>query len=79
MSFGPFSAFYFVFYEQFKGLVVNNDAKSYLSKIHQETEADAERAHTQDISFGKSMLCSMLAGSLASTMTNPLDLGKLRM
>jgi hypothetical protein len=25
MSFGPFSAFYFLFYEKMKGLFVNND------------------------------------------------------
>jgi hypothetical protein len=29
-SFGPFSAFYFMFYEQFKGMLVKNDPESYL-------------------------------------------------
>lgn len=31
-SFGPFSAFYFMFYEYLKGLFVNNDALSYLKR-----------------------------------------------
>jgi hypothetical protein len=35
-SFGPFSAFYFLFYEYFKGFVVKNDAKTYLKKINKE-------------------------------------------
>ncbi len=36
-------------------------------------------SHSIDISFGKSMFCSMLAGAMASTITNPLDMAKLRL
>ena len=31
-SFGPFSAFYFMFYEYFKGFFVKNDAEAYLKR-----------------------------------------------
>lgn len=31
-SFGPFSALYFMFYENIKGLFVSNDAKAYLER-----------------------------------------------
>ena len=43
-SFGPFSGFYFLFYELFKGLVVKNDVDTYLSKIRREKDG-------QDIGF----------------------------
>ena len=33
LSFGPMSAFYFMFYEYFKGFYVNNEAKTYISKV----------------------------------------------
>jgi len=32
MSFGPFSALYFMFYENFKGLFVRNDPEAYLKR-----------------------------------------------
>ena len=32
-SFGPFSAFYFMFYEYFKGMVVQNDPQHYLRRV----------------------------------------------
>jgi hypothetical protein len=38
MSFGPFSAFYFLFYETLKGFVVDNDAKSYIKKMKREDQ-----------------------------------------
>lgn len=31
-SFGPFSALYFLFYEELKGMLVSNDPESYLKK-----------------------------------------------
>lgn len=72
-SFGPFSALYFMFYEQIKGLFVSNDAQAYLNRT-------AEGAPIkQEISFAKAMVASMAAGALASTLTNPLDMAKLRM
>jgi hypothetical protein len=35
LSFGPFSALWFNFYEFFKGKVVPNDVNKYLKKIKQ--------------------------------------------
>lgn len=71
LSFGPFSALYFMFYEQLKGLVVKNDAHTYLSKVK-------EKSHVQ-IGFFQSMFLSMIAGASASFLTNPLDMVKLRL
>mmetsp|Transcript_489 Transcript_489/g.479 ORF Transcript_489/g.479 Transcript_489/m.479 type:complete len:239 (+) Transcript_489:164-880(+) len=70
-SFGPFSAFYFMFYEQLKGMVVKNDADTYLQKVKESTHVK--------IGFFQSMFCSMIAGAGASLITNPLDLVKLRL
>lgn len=39
-SFGPYSALNFVFYEKFKGLLVENDAASYLKRVDRDTEAE---------------------------------------
>lgn len=62
-----------MFYEQMKGLFVDNDAQSYLKRT-------AEGAPVkQDIGFFEAMFCSMVAGAGASTITNPLDMAKLRM
>lgn len=46
-SFGPFSALYFMFYEQLKGKMVSNDADTYLKKVK-------ESSHVQ-IGFFQSM------------------------
>ena len=78
MSFGPMSAFYFMFYEYFKGFFVRNDAKTYIQRVKKERLEDLKDVKI-DISFTQSMLSSALAGSLASIITNPLDLVKLRM
>ena len=72
MSFGPFSALYFLFYENLKGLLVQNDPLSYLAR-NKEVKKEA------DIGFFGAMFCSMLAGGAASIMTNPLDMAKLRL
>ena len=77
-SFGPFSALYFLFYENAKGFIVKNDPKTYLKKANREGEEGKKAAETQDIGFFQSMACSMFAGGLASVMTNPLDMAKLR-
>ena len=34
-SFGPFSALYFLFYENLKGMIIANDPKSYLERKDQ--------------------------------------------
>lgn len=70
-SFGPFSALYFMFYEKLKGMLVDNDAETYLKRVK-------EKSHVE-IGFWKSMFCSMIAGAGASFLTNPLDLVKLRL
>lgn len=62
MSFGPFSALYFTFYEEFKL------AASYIANID-----------VSNPSFEASLICSSLAGGLASFLTSPLDLAKLRL
>ena len=33
LSFGPFSALFFMFYEQLKGFLVKNDANTYLEQV----------------------------------------------
>ena len=77
MSFGPLSAFNFMFYEFFKGFFVRNDKKYYVEKIKdRKTEEELKK---QDIGFSKSLLCSSLSNFFASIITNPLDLVKLRM
>ena len=72
------SAFYFMFYEYFKGFFVRNDAKTYIQRVKKE-DIEKLKELKLDISFKESMLCSALAGALASLITNPLDLVKLRM
>ena len=79
MSFGPYSALYFMLYEKSKGLLVANDPTTYLRKIHKEDDKAIEASHQKDIGFFKSMACSIFAGGTASVMTNPLDIAKLRL
>lgn len=77
MSFGPLSAFYFTFYEFFKGFYVKNDAKYYVEKIKDYKSEDELKK--QDITFMQSLICSSFSSCFASIITNPLDLVKLRM
>jgi len=79
MSFGPFSALYFLFYEKLKGLFMRNDVQSYLRRVERADAESLAASHRQDIGFVQSMLCSMVAGAGASTITNPLDMAKLRL
>jgi len=60
LSYGPFSALYFLFYEEMKKYCINSN-------------------NIKDITFLQSLCCSAGAGALASYITNPLDLVKLRM
>jgi hypothetical protein len=78
MSFGPMSAFYFMFYEYFKGFFVRNDAKTYLQRVNKE-EIEKLKEMKLDISFTQSLFASAMASALSSFITNPLDLVKLRM
>jgi hypothetical protein len=71
-SFGPFSGLYFTFYEFFRPFAVYvNLVKHGNGKI-----ADDK---IQELTFLQSMACSWAAGGLASFITNPLDLAKLRL
>ena len=51
MSFGPFSAFYFLFYEKLKGLFVSNDVHTYLRKVERRDAASLKASQSQDIGF----------------------------
>jgi hypothetical protein len=69
-SFGPFSALYFVFYEQ---------CKDWASHYEGKTSTVSSSAGQQSISFQSTVLCSATAGAAASWITSPLDLAKLRL
>ena len=59
MSFGPFSALYFLFYEKLKENVANFTVADYQRKISMKDDEGRQAAHKQDISFMQAMLCSM--------------------
>eukprot|EP00602_Paraphysomonas_sp_CaronLab_P011594 CAMPEP_0185043502 /NCGR_PEP_ID=MMETSP1103-20130426/42935_1 /TAXON_ID=36769 /ORGANISM="Paraphysomonas bandaiensis, Strain Caron Lab Isolate" /LENGTH=156 /DNA_ID=CAMNT_0027583677 /DNA_START=607 /DNA_END=1077 /DNA_ORIENTATION=- len=62
LSFGPFSALYFTFYEEIK---------KRMSLLM--------RSNVDSPSFELSLCSSALAGGLASFITSPLDMAKLRL
>jgi len=62
LSFGPYSALYFMGYEYIRAQVAERVNKS-----------------VEDLAFGEVLACSAAAGSVASYVTTPLDLVKLRM
>lgn len=64
-SFGPFSALYFVFYERFKSW--------------SRTRLENANVSSKDLPFFDLVLCSCSAGTLASWLTSPLDMAKLRL
>ena len=72
-SFGPFSAFYFMFYEQIK----SSSVKLYYNTPDPDDvdEADIVR----DPPFWLHLINSSVASMMASFVTNPLDLVKLRL
>eukprot|EP00922_Rhytidocystis_sp_ex-Travisia-forbesii_P061108 GHVS01090613.1.p1 GENE.GHVS01090613.1~~GHVS01090613.1.p1 ORF type:complete len:361 (+),score=44.68 GHVS01090613.1:347-1429(+) len=70
-SFGPMSALYFMFYEQFKQIAIRRQ---------QDGSAVASTTSGGDrIPFVQSLVCGSLAGALASWLTSPLDVVKLRL
>lgn len=71
MSFGPNSALYFMFFEQFKGFFIQNDKDTYLSKVN--------KGEVINLNFRQSVLCSLFASALSAFITTPLDLVKFRM
>lgn len=70
-SFGPFSALYFVFYEQFK-----YQTRKYLTGRESASSWELDKI---DLPFTWLVTCSASAGALASFLTSPLDLAKLRL
>mmetsp|Transcript_19477 Transcript_19477/g.40774 ORF Transcript_19477/g.40774 Transcript_19477/m.40774 type:complete len:369 (+) Transcript_19477:143-1249(+) len=78
-SFGPFSALYFMFYERCKLW-----STEYLYRQSQETdtqnnERSAKRVEGGDLPSLHLVACSAGAGALASWLTSPLDMAKLRL
>lgn len=71
-SFGPFSAFYFLFYEQMK-----SKCREYLEINN--TKGDDKITPKPDLPFMYVLLCSASAGAAASWITSPLDMAKLRL
>jgi len=69
-SFGPYSAFYFVFYERLKKLARENIAKQ---------EQEISSLDDIEIPFSHIVACSASAGALAAWMTSPVDMAKLRL
>lgn len=71
-SFGPFSALYFVFYEK---------CKIWSKQILKDetSNQDSQRLEDGDLPLHYLVACSAGAGALASWMTSPLDLAKLRL
>lgn len=64
-SFGPFSALYFVFYER--------------CKVWSKEIQDAQSMDDGDLPLHYLIACSAGAGALASWLTSPLDMAKLRL
>ncbi|KAL6075710.1 Mitochondrial carrier protein [Balamuthia mandrillaris] len=71
LTFGPYSALYFLFYERFKSLASSFSSSSYPST--------AASFATTTLSLGWIVACAGGAGALASLCTNPLDVAKLRL
>ncbi|KAK1746678.1 mitochondrial carrier protein [Skeletonema marinoi] len=72
-SFGPFSALYFVFYER---------CKVWSKEMLQDNKtdnSDAQRMDDGDLPLHYLVACSTGAGALASWLTSPLDMAKLRL
>lgn len=74
-SFGPFSALYFMFYEQCKAL-----SREYIDRQNNITEKNmAPPIKDGDLPLFHLIACSSGAGALASWLTSPLDMAKLRL
>jgi hypothetical protein len=73
-SFGPFSALYFVFYERCKVW-----SKQILQDDNKTDNPSAQRMDDGDLPLHYLVACSAGAGALASWLTSPLDMAKLRL
>lgn len=72
-SFGPFSALYFVFYERCK------DWSKQLLQGNKTDNTNAQRMDDGDLPLHYLVACSAGSGALASWLTSPLDMAKLRL
>jgi hypothetical protein len=73
-SFGSFSALYFVFYEKMK-----HWTRQYIAGSHGEEFSARSLEATVDVPFPMVIFASASAGALASWVTSPLDMAKLRL
>ena len=73
-SFGPFSALYFMFYEQCKMRARDH----YIGK-HGDNQSSPIVKADGDLPLLYLVTCSSAAGALASFLTSPLDMAKLRL
>lgn len=79
VSFGPFSAIYFGLYEIFKDgarIYTGNEVQTSRQSFDQ---AALTRKELEDLPFPWLMTCSASAGAIASWLTSPLDMAKLRL
>ncbi len=76
-SFGPFSALYFACYEQAKHLTRCHN-NNYPTSIDND-DISKDEAKSEEISFVQTIICSASAGAIASFLTSPLDMAKLRL
>ena len=75
LSFGPFSAVYFALYENMKPIAADyfhTDADANAAKV-------MNKSYSGNDTFTSNLVASAGAGALASWLTNPLDLAKLRL
>ena len=69
-SFGPFSAFYFLFYAK---------SKVWAKQQQQPAVSSTTETEEQQLPFSSIVMCSASSGALASWLTSPLDMAKLRL
>ena len=99
LSFGPFSAFYFLFYEQWKktgqdyfyaklkestqdkeiGLTTRAKQGQDQDKVSQNILSDIKSPEHVTLPFWYTLFAAAMAGAMASFVTNPLDLIRLRL
>ena len=77
-SFGPFSALYFVFYERCK-LWAREYNNRQRRGIDSEGGGDTQIVEDGELPLLHLVACSASAGALASWLTSPLDMAKLRL
>jgi hypothetical protein len=78
-SFGPFSAIYFSGYEQCKSMLLARMHPDHEGRVRAARLAGHAPPLEPELGFFAYAFCGGLAGSVATILTNPLDLVKLRM